>query len=455
MKWSRYNVLFESKRHGWLLFNTVSRSFVTLEDDQIDTIRDIMDDVEGYDYSNDAMLYMQLRSMGFIVEDTADDDFYNVAKMRNLTQLYAGNTLMLTVAVTQACNFDCSYCFEGNKIGKTMSDAVEDRLIAFIKGYKADKLSITWYGGEPLMAYDRILSINKRLKDIGKKYDAGMITNGYLMTKERAESLNDLHVTYLQITLDGGAKTHNSRRYLKGGGETYEKILEGIDNVMNSSFKGMLHLRVNVDARNEEEFVEVYKYMQDKYPNDFGKRLSVYPGFVKGDDHPDVSCFFDAVQQGEFVSKMYEKYNIAPLIVYPARASQQCTLTKRNAFVVGPAGELYKCWDDVGVKERIVGTLSCNNNWNIPLIAEGMVACSYLDSEECKNCLYFPICNGGCHRIRQNNLHTENPHSPCTYFKGNMENLLELYYEKKLKMVEENRKKQAEQKEKEQNVRSI
>ena len=47
MKWSRYSILFESKRNGWLLFNTVSRSFLTVAETQLPTIRAIMADPEG------------------------------------------------------------------------------------------------------------------------------------------------------------------------------------------------------------------------------------------------------------------------------------------------------------------------------------------------------------------------------------------------------------------------
>ena len=444
MKWSRYSILFESERNGWLLFNTVSRAFMTVGDDQLDVIRGIMADPEGYDYGNCAMLYMQLRSHGFLVEDGKDDDFYYVSKMRNLTRLYSDNMLMLTIAVTCACNFDCSYCFEGSHLGKPMSEEVEEKLIRFIKAHKAENLSITWYGGEPLLAFDRILSIDKRLGDMGKKYSANLITNGYLLTEDKISKLNKLKINYLQITLDGREETHNSRRYLKGGGKTYAKILENVEKVIASDFKGMIHIRVNVDARNEDEFVTVYQYFQNKYPNDFGKRITVYPGFVKGDDHPDVSCFFDMEEQGDFLARLFRNYGIAALDIFPKRSSQSCTLTCRNAFVVGPDGELYKCWDDVGLKEKVVGTLDVYPNWNMPLIAEGMVACSYLDSPECKECFYFPICNGGCHRIRMNNLHSEVKHSPCTYFRGNLEKFLELYYEYKKEFV----RKQQEQQEK-------
>ena len=121
MKWSRYSRLFESRRNGWLLYNSASNSFLKLEDDQADIIKDIMADVDHYDFSENPQLYILLRSCGFLVEDSHDDDLYNILKMKRLTASYAGNTLLLTIAITRACNFDCSYCYEGNRTGVPMS----------------------------------------------------------------------------------------------------------------------------------------------------------------------------------------------------------------------------------------------------------------------------------------------------------------------------------------------
>ena len=431
MKWSKYSKFFKSQNNGWLLYCASNGNFLKIEDDQVETIKGIMADPEGYDYSEQPMLYMNLRALGFIVEDSRDDDLYNIIKLRELSRQFSSEPLMLTIAITRACNFDCSYCFEGNRTGKPMSDEVVDKLIEFIRSYKTDKVSLIWYGGEPLLAFDQILKINDKVREMGKKITASMITNGYLLDKEKISHLNELNIGYLQITLDGKKETHDGRRYLKSKAPTYEKILSNLDELMKSDFKGTCHIRVNVDSRNADEFVGVYNMIRQRYGRNFGKRITVYPGFVKGDDHPDVSCFYEPKEQGEFLAKLLRDYGISPLNTMPRQAVFGCTLTQKNGFVVGPDGELYKCWDDVGLENMVVGHIDDISNWNMPLIAESMIACSYLDDPECKECFFFPVCNGGCHRIRQKNLHSEVKHSSCTYFKGNLEELLELHYERK------------------------
>lgn len=431
MKWSKYSRLFQSKRNGWLLYSSASGSFLKLEDAQAKAVQEIMNHVDTYDFSECPQLYILLRSMGFLVEDSQDDDLYNILKMKRLTTNYAGNTLLLTVAITRACNFDCSYCYEGNRSGKPMSEEVEEKLIAFIKRFKTQNLALTWYGGEPLVAFDRILSIDRKIKEMGKEYSASLITNGYLLTEDVIGQLNELKINFIQITLDGNQATHDSRRYLKNRKGTFDTILKNLDALMASDYKGVVRIRVNVDARNEDEYIDVYRLMKERYPADYGNRIAVYPGFVKGDEHPDVSCFFDSYEKGEFIAKTMREHDVQALSLYPQKPPVGCTLTKRNAYVVGPDGELYKCWDDVGEESLVVGHIDSFTDWNMPLIAEGMVAASYLDSKECKECYYFPVCDGGCHKARMKNLHDCKCRDVCSYFKDHLEELLELHYEQK------------------------
>lgn len=429
MKWSRYNLFFESKNNGWLLFNSLTRSFLSVDERKAAIIREISKGVDNFKFSSCPALYLQLRSMGFIVEDDADDRAFYIGKMNSLSALYDNSSINLTIAVTKACNFDCSYCFEHNRNGSPMDQKTEDQLIRFIKSHKTKKLSLVWYGGEPLLAFDRICSINRRLIDMDMNYSAMLVTNGYLLDDDKIAMLKWLRVNTIQITLDGSEATHNSRRCLWNGGKTYNTILQNVAKILASDYKGKIHIRVNVDQRNEDEYIDVYNYFAENHKNDLNKRIHIYPGFVKGDEHPDRGCFFDKERQGAFCADMFKKHGVVTLPLFPQKKGIGCVYIRKNAYVIGPDGEVYKCWDDVGVKEKEIGTIFNLKKWNLGLMSEGMVSSLYFDDPDCRECFYFPICDGGCHRTRVDNLKRNEKQSSCVYFKGNIEELLELHYE--------------------------
>lgn len=433
MRWSRYNLLFESERNGWLLYNSASNSFLQLEKDTADMVEKIRQCPDSMDYEKMPELYLHLRTGGFLVEDTQDDDFFRILKMRRLTANYAGHTMLLTIAPTRACNFACPYCFEENRTASLMTEETEDKLVRFIEKHKqVTKLGLTWYGGEPLLYFDKIKSLNAKIESLGKAYSSFIVTNGYLLTPEVIEQLDDLKITTMQITLDGKKETHDSRRHLIGGGPTFDRIMENIDNLMASGWKGTLRIRVNVDPSNRQEYAYVHNFIRERYPEHFGKKVSVYPGFVHSESaNPDTSCFFDSNDKGQFLADIYREYGINALSAFPHMVMGGCTMTKRNAYVVGPEGELYKCWDDVGNPDFAIGSIHSFLNWNMPLVAEGMIGASFLEDAACQECFYFPICDGGCPKMRLLNKRDGGRRDVCSYFKNHIKTLLELHYESK------------------------
>ncbi|MCR5289635.1 MAG: radical SAM protein [Treponema sp.] len=432
MKWSRYNRLFKSKRNGWLLYNAAAGSFLQLSDQAAEAVLCIKQNPDAYDFSEQPQLYLTLRHLGCIVEDSQDDDFYNILKMRRLTAAYAATSLLLTVAITRNCNFACSYCYESNRTGKPMSHETAQKLLDFIAMHKKmDKLNIIWYGGEPLLGIERIRELDAKFKEANYDYTAMLVTNGSLFDDSIISDLNMLHIDRIQITLDGCKETHDSRRFQVDGKGTFDRILENLNKIMNSDYKGIVQIRVNVDMRNKADYIDVYRLIKEQYTDTYGKRIFVYPGFVKGDGHPDASCFFDSSLTGKFVADIAREEGVEAMSLFPHMASYGCTLTRHNAYVVGPDGELYKCWDDIGLPEMVIGHIDDFTNWNMSLYARGMVGASYLESEECKNCFYFPVCDGGCHKIRLRNLMDKGNRDCCSYFRDHLEELLELHFEQK------------------------
>ena len=108
------------------------------------------------------------------------------------------------------CNLSCAYCNEYDDFSKpvpleTMYERL-DRLAAL------GTTIITISGGEPLLHPD-LDAIIARVRKRGMI--AGLITNGYLLTRERIERLNRAGLEHLQISIDNVQPDDISKKSLK------------------------------------------------------------------------------------------------------------------------------------------------------------------------------------------------------------------------------------------------
>jgi MoaA/NifB/PqqE/SkfB family radical SAM enzyme len=108
------------------------------------------------------------------------------------------------------CNLSCDYCNEYDKASPPvpLGEMIRrvDRLASF------GTTIITLSGGEPLLHPDleRIIRCIRRHGII-----AGLITNGYLLTVERIQALNDAGLDHLQISIDNAVPDEVSKKSLK------------------------------------------------------------------------------------------------------------------------------------------------------------------------------------------------------------------------------------------------
>lgn len=435
MEWSRYNHLFRSKRHGWLLYNSASNTFAQIDDDLYCELLKIKGSPGAYDFGAAPALYLQLRGSGILVDDGGDDVFRSMLKMFRLQNNYDNRRLALTLAPTRACNFACPYCYEKSRDPVFMSDETEAEVVDFIKQCQVSRLWLNWYGGEPLLCFARMRSLTERIKALDIPFDATLITNGYLLDAGVVAALADLRVTRIQVTFDGREATHDARRPLNGGGPTYAAILRNTETLVRG-WEGALSLRVNVDHTNKGEYPAIRKELSERFAGLNPKvTVNVYPGIVHDhtESHPDVSCLIDRDQEALWALEGHYRHGLDDVRAYPGRSYNGCIACGRNGFVVGPQGELYKCWDDLGIESRRVGSVKKGAPWNLALIASYMVGSSYLEDPECSECFFLPVCDGGCPRVRAGNLKGGAKRNVCLKFKGHLEELLEVHYEQKQK----------------------
>lgn len=111
--------------------------------------------------------------------------------------LSANHPLLAHLVVTRRCNLSCAYCNEYDKVSAPVPlDAMKKRIAALANLKTA---MITCTGGEPLL-HPEMETIIKEIRSHG--IIATMITNGYLLTKDRIRKLNEAGLQHLQISID-------------------------------------------------------------------------------------------------------------------------------------------------------------------------------------------------------------------------------------------------------------
>lgn len=409
MKQSNYNFLYdlESEENSVLIYNSRTNALAVMDAKHTHMFNAF---VHNKREITDEEFLKSLVDGGFVVEDDVSE--LSIIKYQLLSSRFNTKVLALTIAATSDCNFRCIYCYEKNsmKAGSKMTDETKENLIKFI-GEQMDtieQLSINWYGGEPLLVMDIIEEMSERLiklcEEKGVAYTAGIVTNGYLLSTEIARRLAVCKVTNMQITIDGPEEIHNKRRPLAGGQGTFKKILE---NVKDS--KGLIDhisIRINTDQENVNETNKLIKDIKEMGVD--SENVSFYLGFVEShnDCYLDEKCLTAEAFSKKHLDFMKEN-GIHLMNAYPALVANFCGADLKNSFVVDSAGLLYKCWNDVGIVERAVGSVAPHDaddtrRYNDLLYYDYMLY-DATEDEECRDCKFLPICMGGCPFRRRGN----------------------------------------------------
>ena len=309
----------------------------------------------------------------------------------------------LTLCPTMNCNFDCPYCFESHRPGK-MSRAVQDDVVALagrmldIAGRK--KLSVTWFGGEPLLAADVIESLSERLmalaKEKGAEYTAGIITNGFLLNQKNIDMLARCRIRTCQVTIDGLGAAHDATRHLTDGGPTFERIAE---NLRNGKIPFPVHIRQNVQERNMDTMPEVEAYIR-QLAEASGNRIEYGPAPVSGNEATEerggkvgLLCETDLTEVG--LMREAGQFTVG--------RGHYCGAHTLSSVGIDENGRLFKCWEAAGTDGLAFGNA---HDWDpedpLNTASDPDRLTMYLNTAlptadgECRQCVWLPLCVGGC-----------------------------------------------------------
>lgn len=413
MKPSRYNYFLEVDGRTILAYNTLTTSLTELSADEFAIVQafcteprdDLFDTKQLGSFRDD------LVNAGYLIPDEQDE----IELIRGMHWALKGQqrTLGLTLMPTLDCNFRCRYCFSYTR-PERMGDEIQEALLRFVehKLEEAERLSVTWYGGEPTLCLDLVEALTGRLRDLCEQHGteflpADIVTNGYLLNAQVAERLCALGIHEAQITLDGDRATHDQRRPLRGGGGTFDRIL---DNLAAVGSLLDVKVRINVDRDNAATALGALDALADRGLQE----TRIYFGHVrpyseacagvasaclsdKEFSELDLSLTRQALARG-FGSFRYPHLEIGGV----------CGADQHLCYVVAPDGLLFKCWAQASQgPEQSVGSLSADTPGESvrPFQQKNLdqfLAWDPLANTTCRECRVLPVCMGGCPYLHLN-----------------------------------------------------
>lgn len=393
MKPSAFNYVAKGGDGEIVVYNTLNKSFVSLEPHEYEALDTNAVDALGNECVS------ALYDNGFLVDDHINElDFlkYQFEKTR-----YSTETLAVTIAPTLDCNFKCAYCYESTRAGM-MSDNDFDLVLGFIRTNHVEspfkKLQINWYGGEPMLCIESIVRWSKRLirfcEEHCIEYASHMITNGSLINAKNISMLKECHIGNVQVTIDGWGQEHDRRRPSKDGECKFDTIVKAVEGMGEADIE--VSVRMNVDANNIADYNRLADYFSNK------RNVYVHVGHLRDYESLPMevySCFgCDEFSRAEFELFEQSGYTIEDLKNVFSTRRVFCGACTENSYVIDEKLNVYKCWNEIGDDECIIFNLREEEESRLVNYA---VLCKYmawnpLEDEVCSACVWMPICGGGC-----------------------------------------------------------
>lgn len=388
MRPSKYNYYIPYKGK-YLFFNGISKKFFMVSNEHHKDIEHIICHPELYKKQY-ASFIQKVSAAKFIVEDDVDE-------VKEAQEIFISkrdtNVYKLMILPTYACNLSCWYCVQKHRNLRLSPHAVD--LIKRHIHYYLDKhkdiscLMLSWFGGEPLLAFDLIMDISSYAQKVCKKnnvlFSNTITTNATLLDKDKIEALKQVDMSFFQITLDGCKEEHDKVKHLQGC-SSYELILGNIKNLLEAIPQATCSLRFNYTDKNmdPQEFLDG---INERIPATLRKNIIL--SFKK------VWQVDNGVIDQNKMDELFERAKSYHYRMDTAANFAICYVECRHYNTVFPNGWVDKC-DNVD-PEMARGRLKEDGSilWGDELAF--WKHNSFVENEsECFACKYLPVCNGPC-----------------------------------------------------------
>lgn len=403
MKFSRFNVLVDNYplEGHYLCLNTMTKAVVVLNQELLDYVQSLQGINELAEIKEEAQdLLKQLMELQMVCHDDRNEIDYLYYWLNS--QRYDTRSLLVTILTTYRCNLACPYCYEqGIGLSEKMSEQVQEDtynwVLKKVEEQNPKLLKVTFLGGEPTLNSDAIDYLATKFHDLsverGFKFNFHLVTNGVLLTTDKVERWIKLGMNFVQITIDGVKEVHNEMRPFAGGTGSFDIITERVKDILHNIPDFKIAIRINCNKDNYQRVPELLDYLgtfegKDRLFISFGHLVPYYD--ESGHANKE-NLFGNDEEDGKIEVFLAREARQRGFRVHDRTFNGPCMTIRRGAFLIDPIGDMYNCWNFVGHKEFVVGSIYEENlsDFYTELIGYDVL-------KDCLECPYVPICLGGC-----------------------------------------------------------
>ncbi len=414
MERSYYTVVTEGKNGELIAFNTLLGSLALLD---VEAAEELV--------AGEGSCVQQLADAGFMLEHA--DDEIDLQRVHFQKDIHATDTFGMVLAPGYACNFACPYCYQQglHKTGKMTQEMLE-RIMKLVEAYYErdhfENFYLGWYGGEPLLYLDVIEAFSQMIlpfcdeRGISTRMD--LISNTSLATPEVARRLAECRVDFAMCTFEGMRDMQNARRLSRNGEDTFESVLQGMENFRDAGIKAMV--MANLDKNNASDLDDLQELFAEKgFEFNYDMLKDYYNDYALGGHTcPGIDLFtedeYAKFSHDRFLKEVPQQAQTFAGMFTPVR--NYCRRYLENYLVIDGEGDVYKCdgwmghedwklfsvFDDVDVNNLRTSTYDPH------------------DDPECATCRVLPLCRGYCRWERE-------AMGFCSMFKRNTEDYVRDY----------------------------
>lgn len=388
MKTSKYIYIVPFDTNRSLFFNGISKRFFITNNEDVDSYLRILS--LPNDYGTVEKDRLNTLSMNrFILNDNVNE-LEILAEGR--TAVVDSSLYKMIIVPTYDCNYRCWYCTQKHEkavLPKEKLELIKKHVTTYLEENNIEVYTLSWFGGEPLMEPQTIEDLSSYLlqycKEHGVRFVGSITTNAALLTHETIEMLKRVEVNHYQITIDGSSRTHDKIKYDDIHESAFRLTLGNIVDLLQTNLQACVTLRINYTPKTLADG-ELLPELNAAIPQELRHRIKIDLQKVWQIDEEKISM--DALinlQHGlaESGYKFFTEGTFAP-----------CYVDMKHYNMIYYNGKVGKCGNNSLSELR--GHLDEDGRIVWEERPEFMDIDILAENSPCRDCQYFPLCNGGC-----------------------------------------------------------